>query len=164
MPVAATATLQLAYDGAPYPLTIVADGRTLGRVSEGQTSLTVDAGRLHLRVVNEQLFLDHDLGAVTLAAGERRTLTIPSTAAVFIGVRGENYTGLKILLDGRPLAGPYPAQLPRIAASTHKIEFRWSDGLLQGVNITDTIDLGSGKQFTIRAVPEGGQVVVQKLR
>ena len=160
----ATATLQLQYDGAPYPLSLVADGRTIGRVSEGQTSVTVDAGRLHLRAVNEQFFLDHDLGAVSLTPGERRTLTIPATAVVVIGVRGENYTGLRILLDGKPLAGPYPAQLPRIAASTHKIEFRWSDGALQGVTIADTIDLSNGRQFTIRAVPEGAQVAIQRLR
>src|SRR5579862_2794998 len=55
-----TATLQLAFDGAPYPVTLVSDGRTIGRVSEGQTSLTVDAGRLRLRAVNEQLYLDQD--------------------------------------------------------------------------------------------------------
>jgi hypothetical protein len=156
--------VQLAYDGAPYPLTLVADGRTIGRVSEGQTSLTVDAGRLRLRAVNEQFFLDQDFGAISLAAGERRTLTIPGTVVAVIGVRGENYTGLRILLDGKPLAGPYPAQLPRVAGSPHKIEFRWNDGALQGVTISDTIDLSNGKQFTIRAVPEGATVAVQKVR
>src|SRR5436190_2581226 len=163
-PAPATATLQLQYDGAPYPLSLVADGKTVGRVAEGQMSLTVEAGRLHLRAVNEQLFLDHDLGSVSLAPGERRTLTIPATAVAVIGVRGENYTGLRILLDGRPLSGPYPAQLPRIAASHHRIEFRWSDGALQGVAIADTIDLTGGRQFIIRAVPEGATVNVQKVR
>jgi len=163
-PAPATATLQLQYDGAPYPLSLVADGRTVGRVTEGQTSVTVEAGRLRLRAVNEQLFLDHDLGTVTVGAGERRTLTIPATAVVVIGVRGENYTGLRILLDGRPLAGPYPAQLPRIAAVSHKIEFRWSDGALQGVTIADAIDLSGGRQFIIRAVPEGATVNLQKVR
>jgi len=163
-PAHATATLQLQFEGAPYPLSLVADGKTVGRVSEGQTSVTVDSGRLRLRAVNEQLFLDHDLGAITLSPGERHALTIPATAVVVIGVRGENYTGLRIVLDGKPLAGPYPAQLPRIAASQHKIEFRWSDGPLQGVTIADTIDLSSGRQFIIRAVPEGATVNVQKVR
>ena len=161
---AATATLLLAFEGAPYSLTLVANGKTIGRVSDGQTSVTVDPGNLQLRAVNEQLYLDQDLGAVSLAAGERRTISIPGTAAAVIGVRGENYSGLRILLDGKPLASPYPAQLPRIAASAHKIEFRWTDGVLQGVTIADTIDLSNGRQFIVRAVPEGAQVTVQKVR
>jgi hypothetical protein len=54
--------------------------------------------------------------------------------------------------------------VPRIAASSHRITFKWSEGLLRGVEVSDTINLSGGRQFSIRAVPDNGQVVVQKLR
>ena len=83
---------------------------------------------------------------------------------MYIGVRGENYTGLSILIDDRPLPGPYPAQIDRMAASLHKIQFRWAGGTLRGTEVAATVDLTGGRQFLIRAVPETSQVTLQKMR
>ena len=158
------ALLQLAFDSGTFPVTLYADGRQVGRIDNAGSRVSVDPGRTSLRAVNESFFFDHDFGELTLAPGETRVLTMPSTASAYIGVRGDSYTGLRVTLDGRDLPGPYPAQLPRIAASRHRIVFKWSEGALSGVEVSDTIDLTGGRQFSIRVVPDNGQVVVQKLR
>ena len=159
-----TASVQITFDGAPYPVTLFADGQQIGRVESPDQRVSVDAGRLTLRGVNDSMFLDQNLGTITLKPDENRVLTLPGAAGAFIGVQGNNYAGLQITLDGRSLSGPYPAQVPRLAATTHRIVFRWTDGALRGVEVSDTIDLTGGRQFSIRAVPESAQVVVQKIR
>jgi tRNA A-37 threonylcarbamoyl transferase component Bud32 len=158
------ASLQISFDGAPYPVTLMADGQQIGRIETPDQRVSVDAGRLTLRGVNDSMFLDQSLGTITLKPDENRVLTLPGAASAFIGVQGNSYGGLQITVDGRSLSGPYPAQLPRLAATTHRIVFRWTDGALRGVEVSDTIDLTGGRQFSIRAVPENGQVVVQKIR
>jgi tRNA A-37 threonylcarbamoyl transferase component Bud32 len=158
------ASLQVSYDGAAYPVTLIADGQQIGRVENSDQHVTVDAGRLTLRAVNDSVFLDQALGTITLRPEEKRVLTLPGAASVFIGVQGNSYAGLQITIDGRSLGGPYPAQIPRIAATSHRIVFRWTDGALRGVEVSDTVDLSGGRQFSIRAVPENGQIAVQRIR
>ncbi len=158
------ASLQVSFDGPAYPVTLIADGQQIGRVESPDQRVSVEAGRMTLRGINDAVFLDQSLGTITLRPDEHRILTLPGAAGAFVGVQGNSYAGLQITLDGRPLAGPYPAQIPRLAATTHRIGFRWTDGALRGVEIADTIDLTGGRQFSIRAVPESGQIVVQKIR
>lgn len=158
------AEIQASFEGDAFPVTIYANGEEIGRLTNAARRLEVQAGRVRLRVVNESLFLDQDMGYVTLRPGENRRIAVPAVASASVTVRGEAYQGLRILIDGRTVPGPYPAQVSRITAGPHKILFRWSEASLAGVEVTDTIDLSGGRVFLVRAVPEDGQVVVQKLR
>jgi hypothetical protein len=97
-------------------------------------------------------------------AGERRKVGVPGTASAVFDVSGEAYTGLQMALDGRQVAGPYPAQIKSIAAGAHTVRYRWVTGPLAGTDITQTITVGAGGHFRIRAVPDHAQVVVQQLR
>ena len=163
-PKPAPATVRVGYAGGAYQVTVYADGKQVGRLSGAGQSLSIDPGRPRLRAVNEALFLSKDFGSVTLASNEGKTLSLPATASAYIGVRGDLYEGLRILIDGRAVKGPYPAQIGQIAAGRHRIAFRWEEGSLRGVEIAESIDLSDGAQFTIRAIPEDARVAVQKLR
>ena len=163
-PRAVPALLQLAFDGPAFPVTLVIDGRPVGSIGEGQ-AVSVEPGQLRVRAVNDQLFLDQDFGTVTLGPGERRPLALPAMASAFVGVRNDtNYSGLEIQVDGRPLPGPYPAQVARISAALHTFVFRWIDGPLRGTEIAARVDLSHGRHFSIQAVPATSQIAAQKLR
>jgi hypothetical protein len=143
----------------------VFDGtRSLGRLSTVKDRLAVRSGRVALRLVNEAVFLDRSLEARALEVGETVTLTAPSLVSAFISVKGDQYVGLRILLNGRVVDGPYPAQIARLAGGTHHIVFRWTAGRLEGTEVSGDIELGDGRNFVIRAEPDVERVVVQRLR
>jgi serine/threonine-protein kinase len=158
------ASIEIAYEGESFPVTLYAGGREVGVVSGPTEQIKIGAGTVRLRVVNDSLFLDRDVGSVALGPGERRVLPVPAVASAFIGVKDDVYQGLQILLNDRSVPEPYPAQIARIAAGPHSIVFRWIDGALVGKEIREMIDLTGGRHFLIRALPDNGQVVVQKLR
>lgn len=160
----APASIEVSYEGEPFPVTLYAGGREVGVVSRPTEQIEIGAGTVRLRVVNDSLFLDRNVGSVALGPGERRVLRVPAVASAFIGVKDDVYQGLQILLNDRPVPEPYPAQIARIAAGPHSIVFRWIDGALVGKEIREMIDLTGGRHFLIRALPDNGQVVVQKLR
>lgn len=160
----APASIEVSYEGEAFPVTLYADGREVGVVSRPTEQIKINAGTVRLRVVNDSLFLDRNVGSVALGPGERRVLPVPAVASAFIGVKDDVYQGLQILLNDRPVPEPYPAQIARIAAGPHAIVFRWIDGALVGKEIREMIDLTGGRHFLIRALPDNGQVVVQKLR
>ena len=56
-----------------------------------------------------------------MRAGERRTIAVPGLSSAAFGMKGEDYAGVRLLIDGRPVPGPYPAQVARIAAGTHRV-------------------------------------------
>ncbi|MBI2835025.1 MAG: serine/threonine protein kinase [Acidobacteria bacterium] len=163
-PAVPTAVLQLKFDGASFPVRVFADGKPVGRIDNAAGRVTVPSGSMRIRALGEQAFFDRDFGSMTLQAGERRSLTVPATASAFIGVKGDVYEGLQILIDGRSVPGSYPAQLARITAVPHRITFRWSRGTLADKQLSQSIDLSGGRHFLIRAVPDDNQVSVQKVR
>ncbi len=161
---AGDAVLRIDFTGPPYAATLFADDTRIGQVESPGAAVPLPPGTVRLRAVNDAIFLNADLGAVTVRAGERRHVALPGTASAVVGVRGDEYTGLRILVDGRPLQGPYPAQVPRIAAGTHQITYRWIGGSRAGTDFSDTVTLTAGGHFVIRAVPDSAQIVVQQVR
>ena len=158
------ADVSVTYAGAPYPVTFLANGRQVGRISSPRQDLSLEAGRTRLRMVNESIYLDQDFGTVTLRAGQRRSFEAPATVSAYVGVRGDRYAGLQILIDGQTVPGPYPAQLARIVRGSHRVEFRWTSGALLGVEIRQSVTLSGGSHFRIQATPEEANIAVQRLR
>lgn len=158
------ASLRVSFDDQPYPVTLYAGDTSLGRIDSPDTILVVEAGSVRLRVVNESLFLNADLGALTLKRGERRSVSLPRLASVVLAVRGEDYSGVRILIDGRQVPGPYPAQVARIAPGPHKVVYRWISGPASGREVEDTIALLAGGHFVVRAGLDNDRLVVQQLR
>jgi serine/threonine protein kinase len=158
------AVLRIGFDAQPYPVTLFAGDARLGRVDTADASLGVEAGSVRLRAVNETLFLDIDLGTLTLRPGERRTVALPGLASAAFAVRGDDYTGVRILVDGRQIPGPYPAQVGRIAPGAHRVVYRWISGPAAGREVTDGIVLSAGGHFIIRAGLDNDKVAVQQLR
>jgi hypothetical protein len=163
-PEPADAFLRVDFEGQPYPVTLYAGDNRLGRAENADDSIRVEPGSVRLRAVNEALFLNVDLGVISLQPGERRSLSLPGTASAVLGVRGENYEGMALVIDGRPVPGPYPAQLGRIAAGTHRVVYRWTTGPAAGQEISDTITLSADGHFRVQAVLADEKLVVQRLR
>jgi hypothetical protein len=163
-PAPSEAVLRIEFDGPGYPVTLFADDTRLGRVDGPGGSVTVEPGAVRLRAVSETVFLSADVGGVTLRAGDRRSITMPGLGSAVASVKGEDYAGVRILVDGRPLPGPYPAQIARIAAGAHRVTFRWVSGPRAGTEISDALNVSAGAHYVVRAVPDTAQVVVQQLR
>ncbi len=162
-PATARAWLDVEFAGQTFPIQIYAGDRQVGQVAGG-TELGVQAGEIRIRAVAESVYFDRDYGTMTLGAGERHRLQIPGLASAVIGVKGDTYTGLRIFLDERPLPGPYPAQIPRIAAGTHVVRFSWLSGTLAGKELKQPIDTIANGHFLIRADPDNDKIVPQQVR
>lgn len=164
VPTSGDATLRAAFDGSPYAFSLFSGDTRVGRIDAPDSVITVEAGTLRLRAVNEALFLNADLGVVTVRPGERRTVTLPGVGSAVLSVRGEDYSGVRILIDGRQLPGPYPAQLPRLAAGQHQVAYRWISGPRAGREIEKAVTILNGGHFLVRAAADDEQIVVQQLR
>ncbi|MCX6552440.1 MAG: hypothetical protein NTY02_15790, partial [Acidobacteria bacterium] len=158
------AVLRADFEGPAYAVTLFSGDSRLGRIDGAGGGVTVDPGTYRIRAVNETMYLNADLGTVTLRAGERRALSIPGSASAVFSVKGEDYTGVRVVIDGRQVPGPYPAQIARIAAGPHRVVYRWLGGAAAGREIADTITVSAGGHFLVRAVPDNEQIVVQQLR
>jgi hypothetical protein len=163
-PAPGDAVVRADFEGAPYAFTLFSGEQRLGRIDGAESAIPLDPGTHRLRAVNEALFLTADLGAVSLRGGERRAVPVPGLASAVFSVKGEDYAGVRILIDGRQLPGPYPAQVPRIAAGPHRVVYRWMAGPSTGREFAETVTLAAGGHFIVRAVVENEQIVVQQLR
>ncbi len=156
--------LILTFAGAPYAVSLRADGDRLGIVSRGGGSVDVSPGSHRVRAVGSAVFLSQDFGEMTFTSGGEQTLRMPTTASAFVGVLGDSYDGLQMTISGAAVPGPYPAQIPKITLGRHAVSFNWSTGGLSGLEIEDVIDLRSTGHYLVRAVPQTSQVTVRKLR
>jgi hypothetical protein len=170
-PVAATApsargdaVLRVEFDSTPYPVTLYAGDVRLGRIDTRESALAVAPGTVRVRAVSEALFLDADLGSVALRPGERRTISVPGLGSAVFSVKGEDYLGVRLLIDGRQIPGPYPAQVARIAAGVHRVVYRWVSGASAGRELSETITISAGGHFIVRAALDNGSISVQQLR
>jgi hypothetical protein len=156
--------IRVEFDGPPYPVTLFADDAQVGRVETGGGTVPVEPGTIRLRAVNESIFLNAEIAALTVRAGERKAISLPGTASAVVGVRGDDYTGVRVFINDRPVPGPYPAQVARIAAGTHRVTYRWMSGARAGTEISDAVKLTSGGHYIVRAVPDNAQIQVQQVR
>ena len=159
-----SAVVRIEFEGAPYPVTLFDGDARIGRVETDNALLPVEPGPLRLRAVNESLFLDTQLPPVTVRAGERRSIAVPGLCSAAFGIKGEDYTGVRLAIDGRQVPGPYPAQVPRIASGTHRVTYRWASGPAAGREVVGTVTLSSGGHFLVRAALDNDTIVVQQLR
>ena len=163
-PAAGEAVLRVGFDGPAYPVSLFSGDTLLGRVDRADGSVTLESGSVRLRAVNESIFLNAELGTISLRPGERRTISLPTLASAVFGVKGEEYAGVRVIVDGRQLPGPYPAQVGKIAAGTHRVVYRWVSGPAAGRDVTDSITISAGGHFIIRAALDSETLVVQQLR
>lgn len=158
-----TSALAVQFSGQTYPVVLYAGDTQLGRLDRNG-SLSLDSGDVRIRAVGESVFLNQDFGTMSLRPDERKALTLPDLASAVIGVRGDAYVGVKIEVDGRLIPGPYPAQLPRIAASQHVVRISWVTGALAGREVRRPFDARAGGHVLVRALPEDGEITVQRIR
>jgi tRNA A-37 threonylcarbamoyl transferase component Bud32 len=159
----APAVLDVQFAGQPFPLLIQAGDRRLGPLA-GNGRLDVQPGAKRVRAIAESVFLARDFGVMTLKAGGETRLAIPDVGSAVVTIKGEVYTGVQILVDNHPLAGPYPAQIPKIVAGSHTVRFTWASGPFEGKDLKESFEVVAGGHFLIRAVPENEQVTVQQVR
>jgi len=162
-PTATEAVLRIDFDGEAYPVTLFADDDRIGNVG-GPGTLALSPGSVKIRAVAETVFLNADVAALTLKPGDRKTVLLPGLASAVLNVKGEDYTGVRILVDGRQIPGPYPAQLSRVAAGTHNVVYRWVSGPMSGREISKAVTFSARGHFLVRAVPDNADIVVQQLR
>jgi len=162
-PATGDAMLRLDFEGEPYQVTIFAGDERLGVISQPGT-MTIDAGTVKVRAVSEAVFLNADLGTVALRPGDRKAVALPGLASAVFNVKGEDYAGVRILIDGRQVPGPYPAQLAKVAAGTHTVVYKWVSGPAAGREISKTVTFTARGHFLVRAVVDNAEILVQQLR
>jgi serine/threonine protein kinase len=159
----AQAEIRLEFAGETYPVALFDGARKLQDVTPGQSPVQVPAGDHRFRLVSEDAYLDQ-VSAARLKADQVITLTVPGLCSAFIEVPNDAYDGCEIQLDGKSLAAPYPAQIPKLAAGDHTIAFRWSSGKYAGKEFSSTFAGLVGRHYRIRGEPQTGQIAVQQIK
>jgi len=85
-----------------------------------------------------------------------------TTSAVF-AVSGNDYTGVRVLVDNRQVPGSGPFQMNQIAVGPHKVTYKWVSGPLNGREIEDTLTFAAGGVNRVRALPDTSKIDVQFL-
>jgi tRNA A-37 threonylcarbamoyl transferase component Bud32 len=162
-PKPAPAVVKLEFSGPTYPVALF-EGRRKLRDFDDTGSLEVPAGPHQFRVVSQDVFLDLELERERLASEKEFAITLPGLGSAYISVPNDAYEGCEILLNDILLPTPYPAPIPKLAAGTHRILFRWTTGKYAGKEVSSTFTTLEGHHFLIAADPESGKVNVQQAR
>ncbi len=162
-PKPAPATVTLGFSGPVYAVSLF-EGRRKLRDFTAAGTMEVPAGPHQFRVVSQEVFLDLELERQRLASEQEFAITLPGLGSAYISVPNDAYEGCEILLNGILLPTPYPAPLPKLAAGTHRIVFRWITGKYAGKEFSSAITTLEGHHFLISADPESGKVDVQQAR
>jgi serine/threonine protein kinase len=160
----ARAQVSFEYAGDSYPVTVYDGPRKLQILSPDMLSLQVSAGDHRFRIVSDEVFLDQQLPAARLKADQVFSVPIPGLCSAYIEVPNDAYDGCEIRLDGRMLANPYPAQIPRLAGGNHRISFRWTSGKYAGKDFSSGFSGVAGRHYRIRGEPQTEQITVQQIR
>jgi serine/threonine protein kinase len=159
----ARAEIRFEFAGDSYPVILYDGARKLQELSSTQASVQVPAGDHRFRLVSEEVYLDQ-LSATRLKADQVFTISIPGLCSAFLEVPNDAYDGCEIQLDGKKLATPYPAQLPKLAAGDHVISFRWNSGKYAGKEFSSTFSGITGRHYRVRGEPQTEQISVQQIR
>jgi serine/threonine protein kinase len=158
------AELRLEFAGASYPVTIYEGVVPIKELSASNPSIQIAAGTHRFRLVSEDGFIDQKLNQVNLKADEVYTISVPAICSAFIDLPNDAYDGCTIQLDGKTIAAPYPAQIPKLAAGIHKVVFRWNSGKYVGKEIISSFPGEANHHYRIHGEPAGEKVVVQQIR
>ncbi len=150
--------------GAPYTARILDGGRRVDGIRPGGPPVPVTAGEHRLRAVAEEVFLDRPLETVKLGPGETHAIELPGLGSAYLEVPNDAYDGCEILLNGKMLPAPYPAQVPRLAAGDHRVMFRWTAGQYAGRKANSIVSIQEKGHYLIKGEPESGKVLVQQVR
>jgi hypothetical protein len=160
----AYAQVQVEYAGTGYPAIIFDGTRRLGDVASSNAPLQVTAGDHRFRIVSEDVFLDRQLDRTRLKANQVFSITLPGLGGAYIEVPNDAYDGCEISLDGRKLATPYPAQIPKLSAGDHRVTFRWISGKYAGKEFASNLPSPENHQYRVRGEPQNERVVIQQVR
>jgi serine/threonine protein kinase len=158
------AEIRLAFAGATYPITVYDGTAPLKELSAENPSIQVDTGKHQFRLVSEDGLIEQKLPQVRLKKDEVYTISVPAICSAFIEVPNDAYDGCVIQLDGKTLAAPYPAQIPKMAAGNHKIVFRWNSGKYIGRELVYDFTGEANHHYRIRGEPGSEKVIVQQMR
>ncbi len=150
--------------GAPYSARIMDGGRRIEGIKAGGAAVPVTAGEHRFRAVAEEVFLDRPLETVRLKAGETHAIELPGLGSAYLEVPNDAYDGCEILLNGKMLPPPYPAQVPKLAAGDNRVVFRWTTGPYAGKQANSVVSVQEKGHYLIKAEPESGKVLVQQVR
>jgi hypothetical protein len=85
---------------------------------------------------------------------------VPGLTRAVIGAVPGAFEGLEISIDGRPITNEtYPLQYSEIAATSHRIAYRWKSGPHQGKSLAITRELKGDALNVITADPGGDRVI-----
>jgi eukaryotic-like serine/threonine-protein kinase len=142
----------------------VMDGSRKLDLKPGGDPVAVGPGEHKLRVIAEDVYLDRPLEPVKLKSGQTHTIALPGLGSAYIEVPNDAYDGCEILLNGKLLPPPYPAQVPKVAAGNNRVLFRWNSGKYAGKQANTVVTIQEKGHFLIKGEPETGGVQVQQVR
>ena len=152
------ALLQLEYLGARYPV----------KIQEGSTELgplpaALSAGEHEIHLVGDGVFLNRK-EKISVSPGKDQFILLPGIGSASFEVVADAYDGCEILLDGKSLPGPYPAQVPQLVAGDHNVMFRWTSGPFVGKRVVSSFSVGENAHTQVRGDPEKNSFLIQQVR
>ncbi len=151
------------YSGEAYPVSVY-EGRRKVRDIAAAAALELPAGDHRLRLVGEEVFLNLQLDRFSLEPEQERLIALPGLSSAYIEVPNDAYEGCEILLNGTTLPTPYPAQVPKLAAGSQTLLFRWSAGKYAGLEFTATFSSDPGHHYLVAGDPERQAVAARQVR
>jgi serine/threonine protein kinase len=158
------AQIQVGYDSATYNAAIYDGSRLLANIDGASKAIPIPSGDHHFRIASDEVYLNSSLGAMKLKAGETRSITLPGLGSAYIEVPDQAYDGCEIFLNGKRLPPPYPAQIQRLAAGSHKIVFKWSSGDYEGKDLASSFSIQEDRHYGILGDPDNEKVEVKPIR
>jgi eukaryotic-like serine/threonine-protein kinase len=158
------AEIRLAFAGAAYPVMVYDGAALLKDLSSTSPSIRIAAGIHLFRLVSDDNFIEQKIPQVKLKADEVYTISVPAVCSAYIDVPNSDYEGCEIQLDGKTISAPYPAQIPKLAAGSHKIVFRWNSGKYIGKEIVSVFSGEANHHYSIRGEPASEKVVIRQIR
>jgi serine/threonine-protein kinase len=165
-PKAAPARVQIRFSAQEYAATIYDGTRRLAEINPGASTVSIPAGTYKFRIASNEVYLDRDMGKVTLESDHVHPIVLPGLGSAYIELPNDAYSGCEILLDSKMLPTPYPAQIPKLAAGKHRLVFRWSGGKYSGTEFSSNFMALENNHILVTGDPKTSQaqVVTQSSR
>lgn len=156
----APARVEARFSGPSYGAVLYDGSRRLSSFSS-TSEIQVPAGEHRFRVVSEDVHLDLQVGSVSLEPNQVYPLSLPGLSSAYIElVPNDAYEGCEILLNGQKLPTPYPAAIPRLAATRHRLAFRWNSGRYLDKEFNVDLEARQNHHVLILGDPRSGQAQI----